>query len=86
MQAAGWEGLGVKCLWAECDLIYGVDVVLGLWPRHLWCVSIHVTRTNIRNAQSCCKRLASADVDQCTVRKSECTIRNIMADHFKYNY
>ena len=31
-------------------------------------------RTNIHNAQSCCERLASADVDRCTSMKSEFTI------------
>ena len=34
----------------------------------------HVTLTNICDAQSC-ERLAMADVDWCTVMKSECTIR-----------
>ena len=40
----------------------------------VFCVAAHVTSTNIRNAQSCCERLASADVDQCTAMKSEWTI------------
>ena len=31
-------------------------------------------RTNIHNVQSCCERLALADVDRCTAMKSECTI------------
>ena len=34
----------------------------------------HVTHTNIRNAQSCCERLASVDIDRCTVMTSERTI------------
>ena len=28
----------------------------------------------IRNAQSCCEKPSSADIDQCTSMKSECTI------------
>ena len=43
-------------------------------PTLAFCVATHVTRTNIRNAQSCCKRLASADVDRCSAMKSEWTI------------
>ena len=30
--------------------------------------------TIIRNAQSCCERLASVDIDRCTAMTSECTI------------
>ena len=40
----------------------------------VFCVTTRVMRTNIHNAQSCCERLASADVDRCTAMKSECTI------------
>ena len=44
-------------------------------PTLVFCVATHVMRKYIRNAQSCCERLASADVDRCTAMKSECTIR-----------
>ena len=44
----------------------------------VFCVTTSVTRTDIRNAQSCCERLASADVDRCTAMKSEQTIMNLM--------
>ena len=40
----------------------------------VFCVSIYVMHTNIRNAQSCYKRLALADVDWCTAMKYEHTI------------
>ena len=40
----------------------------------VFCVTARLTCTNIRNAQSCCERLAAADVDRCTAMKSECTI------------
>ena len=40
----------------------------------VFCGTTRVMRTNIHNAQSCCERLASADVDRCTAMKSECTI------------
>ena len=39
----------------------------------VFCGTTRVMRTNIHNAH-CCERLASADVDRCTVMKSECTI------------
>ena len=44
-------------------------------PTLVFCVASCVVGTNIRNAQSCCERLASADIDRCTAMKSECTIR-----------
>ena len=58
---------------------YGAFRLLSLCiGRHLptvvFCVATHVTRTNIRNAQSCCERLASADIDRCSAMKSEWTI------------
>ena len=40
----------------------------------VFCGTTRIMRTNIHNAQSCCERLASADVDRCTAMKSECTI------------
>ena len=39
----------------------------------VFCGTTPVMRTNIRNAQSCCERLASADIDRCTSMKSEFT-------------
>ena len=42
---------------------------------------------NIHNVQSCCERLASADVDRCTAMKSECTIgahNNFIVVHRKF--
>ena len=44
-------------------------------PKLVCCIVTCFARTNIRNAQSCFERLASADVDRCKVTKSECTIR-----------
>ena len=35
-------------------------------PMLVFCMATHIMRTNIHIAQSCCERLASADVDQCT--------------------
>ena len=46
-------------------------------PMLAFCVATNVTRTNIRNAQSCCERLASADVERCSAMKSEWTINPI---------
>ena len=40
----------------------------------VFCGTTRVMRTNIHNAQTCCERQASADVDRCTAMKSECTI------------
>ena len=40
----------------------------------VFCGTTRVMRKNIRNTQSCCERLASADVDRCTSVKSEFTI------------
>ena len=45
-------------------------------------LATHITCTNIRNVQSCCERLVSADVDWCTWMKSECTI--ILKIHVNY--
>ena len=42
----------------------------------VFCGTTRVMRTNIHKVQSCCERLASADVDRCTAMKSECTISN----------
>ena len=44
-------------------------------PTLVFCMATHVTRTNIHNVQNCCERLASTDVNQCTVMKSECTLK-----------
>ena len=43
-------------------------------PTLVFCVATHVMRKYIRNTQSCCVKLASADVDGCTAMKSKCTI------------
>ena len=40
----------------------------------VFCMATRVMHANIRNVQSCCERLASADVDWFTVMKSECTM------------
>ena len=48
----------------------------------VFCVVTYIMHTNIHNAQSWCERLASADVDQCTAMKSECTIT---VHFYKYN-
>ena len=46
----------------------------------IFCVATRVMRTYIHNAQSCCERLALADVDRCTAMKSERTISTPVDD------
>ena len=50
----------------------------------VYCMATHVMRTNNRNAQSCCERLASADVDWWTAMTSECTITLKVPLHHTY--
>ena len=67
--------------------------VTGIF-HNLWCIqnsivlhrlmsATHVACTNICNAQRYCGRLSSANVDQCTAMKSECTINGTPS--FRHN-
>ena len=48
----------------------------------VFCVATQVTHTNIHNAQSCCERLALADMDWCTPMKSRVDLNLLDLNHW----
>ena len=68
-----WMEISYVTLWIGT---YGAFRLLSLCidrrlPTLVFHVATPITRKNVRNAQSCCERLASADVDRGTAMKSE---------------
>ena len=54
-------------LWSDHALWCVQTTIILHRPMIVFCVAYWVTRTNICNMQSCCERLALADIDRCEV-------------------